>query len=242
MAADSGDRRPARVPGNMASHPPPKLTDPLPCPRCDSTSTKFCYYNNYNLAQPRYFCKSCRRYWTQGGTLRNVPVGGGTRKASKRSRSSSVSSPSVATSSSSSVTNEAESMPLPTNPVSAMPAPGVKPEMGMADVNLNEAVDLPVNGSFTSFLSSHGEGYLTLGGYGFGAASGFDGVWGYPGNGYLGGFSGGGGGGAGGAVGGATGCNTWQPTSDVENGPGLVDGDCFGWPSLAISAPGKGLK
>lgn len=63
----------------------------LKCPRCDSTNTKFCYYNNYSLTQPRYFCKSCRRYWTKGGTLRNVPVGGGCRK-NKRSSSSSSSS------------------------------------------------------------------------------------------------------------------------------------------------------
>ncbi|XVE54652.1 hypothetical protein DITRI_Ditri03aG0099300 [Diplodiscus trichospermus] len=57
----------------------------LKCPRCDSLNTKFCYYNNYNLSQPRHFCKSCRRYWTKGGVLRNVPVGGGCRKA-KRSK------------------------------------------------------------------------------------------------------------------------------------------------------------
>ncbi|KAJ8762894.1 hypothetical protein K2173_023023 [Erythroxylum novogranatense] len=50
------------------------------CPRCASSNTKFCYYNNYSLSQPRYFCKGCRRYWTKGGTLRNVPVGGGCRK------------------------------------------------------------------------------------------------------------------------------------------------------------------
>ncbi|KAG2611325.1 hypothetical protein PVAP13_4KG127600 [Panicum virgatum] len=50
------------------------------CPRCGSPNTKFCYYNNYNLAQPRHFCKACRRYWTKGGNLRNVPVGGGCRK------------------------------------------------------------------------------------------------------------------------------------------------------------------
>ncbi|XP_028790574.1 dof zinc finger protein DOF3.1-like [Neltuma alba] len=77
----------------------------LKCPRCDSTNTKFCYYNNYNLSQPRHFCKSCRRYWTKGGTLRNIPVGGGSRKNTKRSStgakrlsatpSSSSSSPSV---------------------------------------------------------------------------------------------------------------------------------------------------
>ncbi|XP_019199302.1 PREDICTED: dof zinc finger protein DOF2.1-like [Ipomoea nil] len=59
------------------------------CPRCESTNTKFCYYNNYSLSQPRYFCKSCRRYWTKGGTLRNVPVGGGCRKNRRSSSSSS---------------------------------------------------------------------------------------------------------------------------------------------------------
>ncbi|OIW10403.1 hypothetical protein TanjilG_05551 [Lupinus angustifolius] len=52
----------------------------LNCPRCDSSNTKFCYYNNYSLSQPRHFCKACKRYWTRGGTLRNVPVGGGCRK------------------------------------------------------------------------------------------------------------------------------------------------------------------
>ncbi|KAH1071876.1 hypothetical protein GLYMA_03G258800v4 [Glycine max] len=61
----------------------------LNCPRCSSTNTKFCYYNNYSLTQPRYFCKTCRRYWTEGGSLRNVPVGGGSRK-NKRVTSSKV--------------------------------------------------------------------------------------------------------------------------------------------------------
>ncbi|CAN7106175.1 unnamed protein product [Brassica rapa subsp. narinosa] len=61
----------------------------LKCPRCDSPNTKFCYYNNYNLSQPRHFCKSCRRYWTKGGALRNVPVGGGSRKNAKRPTSAS---------------------------------------------------------------------------------------------------------------------------------------------------------
>ncbi|KAK1422006.1 hypothetical protein QVD17_24834 [Tagetes erecta] len=55
-------------------------THKLRCPRCDSSHTKFCYYNNYNLTQPRHFCKTCRRYWTKGGALRNVPIGGGCRK------------------------------------------------------------------------------------------------------------------------------------------------------------------
>ncbi|XP_027359976.1 dof zinc finger protein DOF5.7 [Abrus precatorius] len=55
----------------------------LKCPRCDSPNTKFCYYNNYSLTQPRHFCKTCRRYWTKGGALRNVPIGGGCRKNKK---------------------------------------------------------------------------------------------------------------------------------------------------------------
>ncbi|XP_017221059.1 cyclic dof factor 1 [Daucus carota subsp. sativus] len=53
----------------------------LPCPRCCSMDTKFCYYNNYNVSQPRHFCKKCQRYWTAGGTMRSVPVGSGRRKS-----------------------------------------------------------------------------------------------------------------------------------------------------------------
>ncbi|XP_044506545.1 cyclic dof factor 2-like [Mangifera indica] len=53
----------------------------VPCPRCNSMDTKFCYYNNYNVNQPRHFCKNCQRYWTAGGTMRNVPVGAGRRKS-----------------------------------------------------------------------------------------------------------------------------------------------------------------
>ncbi|KAL2932044.1 Dof zinc finger protein DOF1.7 [Bienertia sinuspersici] len=59
----------------------------LKCPRCESTNTKFCYYNNYNKSQPRHFCKACKRHWTKGGTLRNVPVGGG--RKNKRLKASS---------------------------------------------------------------------------------------------------------------------------------------------------------
>ncbi|XP_055821841.1 dof zinc finger protein DOF3.7-like [Solanum dulcamara] len=55
------------------------------CPRCNSTNTKFCYYNNYSLSQPRFFCKNCRRYWTDGGSLRNIPIGGVSRKSKKSS-------------------------------------------------------------------------------------------------------------------------------------------------------------
>lgn len=54
------------------------------CPRCDSTNTKFCYFNNYSRTQPRHFCRACCRYWTEGGTLRSVPAGGGVRKNKRR--------------------------------------------------------------------------------------------------------------------------------------------------------------
>jgi len=60
---------------------PPKPSKPVACPRCHSLETKFCYFNNYNVNQPRHFCKNCRRYWTAGGTMRNIPVGAGRRKS-----------------------------------------------------------------------------------------------------------------------------------------------------------------
>ncbi|XP_073006447.1 uncharacterized protein [Typha latifolia] len=67
----------------------------LECPRCNSSNTKFCYYNNYSLSQPRHFCKACKRYWTRGGTLRNVPVGGGCRKNKRAKKPAPI--PSAAT-------------------------------------------------------------------------------------------------------------------------------------------------
>ncbi|KAI4330467.1 hypothetical protein MLD38_028756 [Melastoma candidum] len=69
----------------------PGHQQPVRCPRCLSSSTKFSYYNNYSLSQPRHFCKTCRRYWTKGGALRHIPVGGSSRKT-KRLRPSSYSS------------------------------------------------------------------------------------------------------------------------------------------------------
>lgn len=82
----------------LTSGRPPKVG----CPRCRSDDTKFCYYNNYSRSQPRYFCKSCRRHWTNGGSLRNVPVGG-CRKNKRRSKTTHR----VSSSSSSATTNDA---------------------------------------------------------------------------------------------------------------------------------------
>ncbi|CAK8536106.1 unnamed protein product [Lathyrus sativus] len=85
----------------------PQQETALKCPRCDSTNTKFCYYNNYNLSQPRHFCKTCRRYWTRGGALRNVPVGGGCRR-SKKTKKSNTTITSTTTPSKSPISNSNE--------------------------------------------------------------------------------------------------------------------------------------
>lgn len=47
--------------GDGSDEQKPKLSRPVgvaACPRCNSEETKFCYYNNYNVKQPRYFCKA----------------------------------------------------------------------------------------------------------------------------------------------------------------------------------------
>ncbi|KAG6492147.1 dof zinc finger protein DOF1.5-like [Zingiber officinale] len=69
--------------GEKEEEAPPQLPErmeALPCPRCKSRDTKFCYFNNYNVNQPRHLCRTCHRYWTAGGTLRDVPVGAGRRR------------------------------------------------------------------------------------------------------------------------------------------------------------------
>ncbi|KAI4299351.1 hypothetical protein L6164_032819 [Bauhinia variegata] len=78
-------------------------SEALKCPRCDSTNTKFCYYNNYNRSQPRHFCRACKRHWTKGGTLRNVPVGGG-RKNKRVKKSTNATSSTTTTTSASTTT------------------------------------------------------------------------------------------------------------------------------------------
>ncbi|GJY53069.1 DOF zinc finger protein DOF1.8-like protein isoform X2 [Tanacetum coccineum] len=91
--------RPSSSSSSFERRARPQKAAAVNCPRCDSTNTKFCYYNNYSLSQPRYFCKTCRRYWTAGGTLRNIPVGGGSRKNKRSSSSSTTSSSSLSYSS-----------------------------------------------------------------------------------------------------------------------------------------------
>lgn len=42
-------------PNGKPALPRPEFLEP--CPRCFSPDTKFCYYNNYNVKQPRFYCK-----------------------------------------------------------------------------------------------------------------------------------------------------------------------------------------
>ncbi|CAL0324090.1 unnamed protein product [Lupinus luteus] len=115
----------------------------LKCPRCDSTNTKFCYYNNYNLSQPRHFCKNCRRYWTKGGSLRNIPVGGGTRKNTKRP---STNSKRAASSSSQSPSPSVSSVSI---------TPQVPAAATEIEPNRNDpAQAYSISGSFSSLLAS----------------------------------------------------------------------------------------
>ncbi|KAK4584457.1 hypothetical protein RGQ29_022259 [Quercus rubra] len=233
MPSDSSEQRRQNKPQNSGA--PPAEQEQLPCPRCDSTNTKFCYYNNYNFSQPRHFCKSCRRYWTHGGTLRDIPVGGGSRKNAKRSRTTSHTMSS--TSSQDPLSATPVLVPLGSNHGSSVQF-GLGGNGGGSDKgNVN------VCGTFTSLLNTQGPGFLALGGFGLGLGTGFEemgfglgrAVWPFPGV-ADGGVAGGGGGGNAGATGMG---NAWQ----FENGEsGFVGGDCFSWPDLAISTPGNGLK
>nr|GMC46416.1 dof zinc finger protein DOF1.2-like [Ipomoea batatas] len=59
---------------------------PLPpreCPRCQSNDTKFSYFNNYSMDQPRYYCRTCKRHWTHGGIQRDIPSGGLSKKGKR---------------------------------------------------------------------------------------------------------------------------------------------------------------
>ncbi|KAI4329171.1 hypothetical protein L6164_021463 [Bauhinia variegata] len=116
----------------------------LKCPRCESTNTKFCYYNNYNLSQPRHFCKNCRRYWTKGGALRNIPVGGGCRKTTKRSSNAKRSS------------SSSSSPPVSSSSVAQTTVPEEDPTRAYSNSTDQEKPVLNIGGSFSSLLASSG--------------------------------------------------------------------------------------
>ncbi|XP_022133513.1 dof zinc finger protein DOF3.6-like isoform X2 [Momordica charantia] len=140
----------------------------LKCPRCESSNTKFCYFNNYSLTQPRHFCKTCRRYWTRGGAMRNVPVGGGCRRSSKRSKGSSNrskspagSSTSTSTVSSNSCTTDIISHQLAPPPPTHLPfLPPLHNLTDFGNIGLNfeglQIPSLPSSGGVESSILSSG--------------------------------------------------------------------------------------
>ncbi|KAL3640257.1 hypothetical protein CASFOL_011747 [Castilleja foliolosa] len=234
MSTDTGQRKATKLNQTVGAPPEPER---LPCPRCDSANTKFCYYNNYNFSQPRHFCKSCRRYWTHGGTLRDIPVGGGSRRNAKRCRTSIAAAAGAGSGGGFPPTHHDGFRHLPAMgsqflvPFGGDHGGGGLPQFGADHAKMNA-------GSFTSLLNGGpGNGLLSLGGFGLSAGNGLGdmgfglgrAVW--PFSGVL--------------EGGATGVNgggghTWQ----MENGgTGFVgDGEYFAWPDLAISTPGNVLK
>ncbi|KAG9440763.1 hypothetical protein H6P81_020928 [Aristolochia fimbriata] len=186
--------------------------------------------------QPRHFCKACRRYWTKGGALRNIPVGGGTRKSAKRSRTATVTGSASAASSCDGASSAASHLSLPSVPVS---------DVGDVPAQGGPTLDINFSGSFSSLLSSSGgaPAFLALGGepffgraggYGLGLGPGLEEVgfglgrsaWASP------------------EMVEAGGANAWQMSSGGGDAGGAFadSGDCFAWPDLAISAPGKGLQ
>ncbi|KAJ0253682.1 Dof zinc finger protein [Hirschfeldia incana] len=245
MMSDSGEQRqiPMRPHGVITGLPPTtnEHQEQLPCPRCESTNTKFCYYNNYNFSQPRHFCKSCRRYWTHGGTLRDIPVGGGTRKSAKRSRTCS----SVVSTSSAGTRN----VPLQATPVLFPHSPtsnGINHTVTAQNDGKGNALSL--SGSFTSLLNqnqnaAHGTGsVIGIGGFGIGLGSGFDdvsfglgrAVWQFS----TAGDSAATTTNVGGHHGVAEVPSTWQ----FEGLESSNAGEYFAWPDLSITTPGNSLK
>ncbi|KAD7117899.1 hypothetical protein E3N88_05167 [Mikania micrantha] len=122
----------------------------LKCPRCDSSNTKFCYYNNYSLSQPRHFCKACKRYWTRGGTLRNVPVGGGCRKNKRVKKPITTSTIHVAATPSS---VNRQTNPNPNPNLDHNPIPSSTPSNGNSNHHLNPLFYglLPQNPNYPRF-------------------------------------------------------------------------------------------
>ncbi|KAJ7947664.1 Dof zinc finger protein [Quillaja saponaria] len=143
--ATSGSIRPGSMADRARLAKIPQPESALKCPRCESTNTKFCYFNNYSLSQPRHFCKTCRRYWTRGGALRNVPVGGGCRR-NKKNKSSRSKSPAAATDGSAQIVSK-----IPSEMFGQMPQPS------------SDQLQLPFMASLHQNLTRYGTLGLNLG-------------------------------------------------------------------------------
>ncbi|XWS18349.1 hypothetical protein CRYUN_Cryun32bG0036100 [Craigia yunnanensis] len=109
-------------------------SEQLKCPRCNSTNTKFCYYNNYNKSQPRHFCKTCKRHWTKGGTLRNVPVGGGRKNKRLKTSNSNAAAATPASTSTTSTTIKSSTISGVNNRLNTFMA--IQPQQQRQDLQL----------------------------------------------------------------------------------------------------------
>lgn len=116
----------------------------------------------------RYFCKGCRRYWTQGGSLRNVPVGGGCRKNKRASPSPRNSSPTPkkVQESPQSIGSNANANPNPNSLLSPMlpPVPASQPS-GLAYDPSDLSLAFACNLAKPSVIPSLHEGYANAGGF-----------------------------------------------------------------------------
>ncbi|XP_008797869.2 dof zinc finger protein DOF3.1-like [Phoenix dactylifera] len=206
----------------------PEPEQHLKCPRCDSTNTKFCYYNNYNLSQPRHFCKDCRRYWTKGGALRNIPVGGGTRKNSKRSAAS-------ATAGATASKRPSTTSPPPPPSSDHLPKPEPISVLYSSTTDPDDRL-LDISGSFSSLLASSGGFGNFLDGFGSGSAMSAAGA--LPNSGDLNRSTG-------------VGMDQLHNSGDSNGNDNpaalenfLGDSSCWGngWPDLRIYTPGSGFQ
>ncbi|PIN03321.1 hypothetical protein CDL12_24161 [Handroanthus impetiginosus] len=127
----------------LANIPMPESA--LKCPRCESTNTKFCYFNNYSLSQPRHFCKTCRRYWTRGGALRNVPVGGGCRRNKRSKSTTSSKSPGSSDRQTSSTSSMSTSTNTSTANVLGLTPPPIRFMSPLSQLNENFTSEMGLN-------------------------------------------------------------------------------------------------
>ncbi|OEL16479.1 hypothetical protein BAE44_0022503 [Dichanthelium oligosanthes] len=97
----------------------------LPCPRCNSVDTKFCYFNNYNEKQPRHYCRNCPAKEDEANTssgsqvVLDLVLGSGDKKEERSCL------PSAAVASGSSDNSEVGLSRLSLLPP-MMPAPGIR--------------------------------------------------------------------------------------------------------------------
>ncbi|EAZ26442.1 hypothetical protein OsJ_10328 [Oryza sativa Japonica Group] len=109
-----------------APHPKPALK----CPRCDSTNTKFCYYNNTPSPSPATSARPAAATGRAAARSGKVPVCGGCRRNKRSGKSSSAAA--AGASSSSSKPSSSAARQLPGGGASPMPSAAASTQPGGA--------------------------------------------------------------------------------------------------------------